>query len=134
MNEQIIAASMDESAFRQLTTAFYRRVRSDDLLGPMYPENDWAGAEERLADFLCFRFLGHTKYTDQRGHPRLAGLDRRNVVGLNGLRQVLIRFCQPRLIVSFVDQPLDRRFCVTLKRGQRQRGIGKRRTRRDSPA
>ncbi|MEN9284701.1 MAG: Group 2 hemoglobin GlbO [Verrucomicrobiota bacterium] len=71
MNEQIIAASMDESAFRQLTAAFYRRVRSDDLLGPMYPENDWAGAEERLADFLCFRFLGHTKYTDQRGHPRL---------------------------------------------------------------
>jgi hemoglobin len=71
MNEQTIAESMDEASFRQLTAAFYRRIRTDDLLGPMYPENDWSGAEERLADFLCFRFLGHTKYTEQRGHPRL---------------------------------------------------------------
>ena len=29
------------------------------------------GAEERLYLFLCFRFGGDTRYTEQRGHPRL---------------------------------------------------------------
>ena len=37
----------------------------------MYPENDWEGAEERLRDFLLFRFGISQKYIEERGHPRL---------------------------------------------------------------
>ncbi len=54
-----------------MVAAFYRRVRTDDLLGPMYPEQDFAGAEKRLLDFLVFRFGGPQRYIEERGHPRL---------------------------------------------------------------
>ena len=60
-----------EDAVRSMVAAFYRRVREDDLLGPMYPDDDWDGAEERLADFLIYRFGGSQKYIEERGHPRL---------------------------------------------------------------
>lgn len=54
-----------------MVAAFYRRVREDDLIGPMYPDDDWEGSEERLRDFLKFRLLGDSAYTFKRGHPRL---------------------------------------------------------------
>ena len=60
-----------EEGFGRLVGAFYRRVRTDDLLSPMYPEHDLAGAEERLKDFLVGRFGGPMRYVERRGHPRL---------------------------------------------------------------
>jgi hemoglobin len=51
--------------------AFYRQVPADDILGPMYPPEDLAGAESRLRDFLIGRFGGPQRYIEQRGHPRL---------------------------------------------------------------
>jgi hemoglobin len=51
--------------------AFYRQVPGDEVLGPMYPPNDMAGAEQRLRDFLIFRFGGPQRYIEERGHPRL---------------------------------------------------------------
>ena len=60
-----------EAGFERLVAAFYRRVRTDDILGPMYPEHDLAGAEQRLRDFLVQRFGGPDRYARQRGHPRL---------------------------------------------------------------
>ncbi len=71
MDESLVRAQMTGDDFRRLTSAFYRRVKTDDLIGPMYPDNDWDGAEQRLADFLCFRLLGEQKYIEERGHPRL---------------------------------------------------------------
>src|SRR5690606_32376779 len=62
-----------EARLRALVAAFYRRVRTDDLIGPMYPPDDWAGAEKRLADFLIYRFGGPPTYLEERGHPRLRG-------------------------------------------------------------
>ncbi|MFD2275755.1 globin [Rubritalea spongiae] len=50
---------------------FYKRVPGDSILGPMYPEGDLVGAEERLRDFLLFRLAGDETYTQKRGHPRL---------------------------------------------------------------
>lgn len=73
VDESMIRAQMKGDDFRRLVAAFYRRVRTDDLIGPMYPEDDWAGAEKRLADFLCFRLLGEQTYIEERGHPRLRG-------------------------------------------------------------
>ena len=60
-----------EEGFARLVGAFYRRVRSDDILSPMYPDADFAGAEQRLRDFLVGRFGGPMRYVERRGHPRL---------------------------------------------------------------
>jgi hemoglobin len=69
--EDQVYGRIGESGFTRLVAAFYRRVRSDDLLGPMYPPHDLAGAEQRLCDFLVGRFGGPQRYIAQRGHPRL---------------------------------------------------------------
>jgi hemoglobin len=60
-----------EAGFERLVAAFYRRVATDDVLGPMYPKQDLAGAEQRLRDFLVQRFGGPDRYSQRRGHPRL---------------------------------------------------------------
>ncbi|MBV6499803.1 MAG: Group 2 truncated hemoglobin GlbO [Prosthecobacter sp.] len=60
-----------EERLRAMVAAFYRRVRVDDLIGPMYPAEDWEGSEKRLADFVIYRFGGPQTYLEQRGHPRL---------------------------------------------------------------
>src|SRR5688572_20964504 len=59
-----------DDGFARLCAAFFRRVPADDLLRPMY-EPDFAGAEQRLRDFLIGRFGGPDTYVRQRGHPRL---------------------------------------------------------------
>ncbi len=68
---QNILEQLGEDGVRDLVAAFYRRVRGDDLLGPMYPDDDWEGAEARLAGFLVYRFGGSDAYIRERGHPRL---------------------------------------------------------------
>jgi len=60
-----------EEGFARLTSGFYRRVPQDDILGPMYGDRDLEGAEQRLRDFLIFRFGGPARYIESRGHPRL---------------------------------------------------------------
>lgn len=57
--------------FRRLVRGFYAQVRHDDLIGPMYPHQDWDGAEERLLLFLVQYWGGPRTYSQQRGHPRL---------------------------------------------------------------
>ncbi len=54
-----------------IVAAFYRRVPQDPILGPMYPPDDLAGAEQRLRSFLIYRFGGPPDYLRDRGHPRL---------------------------------------------------------------
>lgn len=60
-----------DEGFRRLVAAFYRRVPGDDILGPLYPRHDLAGAETRLREFLIQRFGGPDDYSRRRGHPRL---------------------------------------------------------------
>jgi len=60
-----------EDGFRRLVAAFYQRVPNDDILGPLYPQHDMAGAETRLREFLIQRFGGPDRYSQRRGHPRL---------------------------------------------------------------
>lgn len=71
INEALIYATLGETGFTRLTSAFYRRLRNDDLVGAMYPDDDWDGAEARLRDFLLFRFGADERYLVKRGHPRL---------------------------------------------------------------
>jgi hemoglobin len=71
LEEHEIYPIIGEDGFRRLVAAFYRQVADDDVLGPMYPADDLAGAEQRLADFLIYRFGGPQTYIAERGHPRL---------------------------------------------------------------
>ena len=71
MDELAIGTELGEEGFTKLVAEFYSRVRTDDLLGPMYPQDDWVGAEKRLRDFLIFRFGVSDRYIQERGHPRL---------------------------------------------------------------
>ena len=71
MNEEQVYDTIGEDGFARLIRAFYAQVPNDPILGPMYPTEDLAGAEERLRDFLIGRFGGPQRYIEQRGHPRL---------------------------------------------------------------
>lgn len=71
MQEQDIYPAVGSEGFARLVAAFYRRIPADEVLGPLYPKDDLAGAEQRLRDFLIYRFGGPTTYIEQRGHPRL---------------------------------------------------------------
>jgi hemoglobin len=69
--EQDVLQTCGETGIREMVAAFYRKVRTDDLIGPMYPDDDWEGSEERLAEFMLFRLGASTAYVEKRGHPRL---------------------------------------------------------------
>jgi hemoglobin len=71
MEEADIYSIIGKEGFTRLVAAFYRQVPEDDILGAMYPEEDRAGAEQRLRDFLIYRFGGPQRYIEERGHPRL---------------------------------------------------------------
>lgn len=60
-----------EQTFRQIVGRFYEEVRSDEVLKPIYPEEDLGPAEERLRLFLMQYWGGPHTYSDERGHPRL---------------------------------------------------------------
>ena len=59
------------AAFTQLVAVFYEGVADDEVLRPLYPEQDLEPAADRLRMFLEQYWGGPTTYSDQRGHPRL---------------------------------------------------------------
>lgn len=71
MEETDIYSIIGEEGFTRLVAAFYRQVPHDDILGAMYPRDELQDAEQRLRDFLIYRFGGPEKYIAERGHPRL---------------------------------------------------------------
>ena len=71
MSEEIVLKELGGAGITDLVAAFYRRSKKDDLIGPMYPPDDWEGSEQRLRDFLIYRIGGSEKYIKERGHPRL---------------------------------------------------------------
>jgi hemoglobin len=57
--------------FHRIVARFYEQVREDEVLRPLYPEEDLGPAEDRLRMFLEQYWGGPRTYSDQRGHPRL---------------------------------------------------------------
>lgn len=57
--------------FVRLARRFYDGVQGDEVLWPMYPQDDLEGAIWRLGHFLGQYFGGPTTYSQERGHPRL---------------------------------------------------------------
>lgn len=66
-----VIEQIGEQGLTNLVAAFYRIMKQDDLVGAMYPDDDWEGSEQRMRDFLIYRFGGSDKYIQERGHPRL---------------------------------------------------------------
>ena len=71
MEENEVYGVVGQDGFERLIAAFYKQIPADDILGPMYKGRDLAGAEQRLRNFLIYRFGGPQKYIEERGHPRL---------------------------------------------------------------
>ncbi len=59
------------ATFKKLVARFYEGVAQDDVLRPMYPEEDLGPAAERLQLFLEQYWGGPSTYQELRGHPRL---------------------------------------------------------------
>ncbi|NDH65882.1 MAG: globin, partial [Microbacteriaceae bacterium] len=59
------------ATFKKLVERFYEGVAQDDVLRPMYPEEDLGPAAERLRLFLEQYWGGPSTYQELRGHPRL---------------------------------------------------------------
>lgn len=60
-----------EPTIRKIVDRFYAGVAQDELLRPMYPEEDLGPAADRFALFLVQYWGGPTTYSANRGHPRL---------------------------------------------------------------
>lgn len=60
-----------EEFFHRLVEGFYSQVKQDDIIGPMYPDDDWEGAQNRLRWFLAQYWGGPRSYQEQRGNPML---------------------------------------------------------------
>ena len=70
--DSVYSAVGGASFFLALVAGFYARIAKDDVLLPLYPDQDDLGpAEQRLALFLMQYWGGPTTYSDVRGHPRL---------------------------------------------------------------
>ena len=55
----------------KIVDRFYEGVATDEVLRPLYPEEDLGPAAERFTLFLVQYWGGPTTYSDRRGHPRL---------------------------------------------------------------
>jgi hemoglobin len=55
----------------RIVERFYEGVAQDDVLRPLYPEDDLGPAQERFTLFLVQYWGGPTTYSERRGHPRL---------------------------------------------------------------
>ena len=74
MNQIIVEEIYDhlgEDLIQKMVATFYKRVKTDAILSPMYPADDLEGAEYRLKEFLIYRLGGPQRYLTERGHPAL---------------------------------------------------------------
>lgn len=71
MDELFFEQIGGSETFTKLVDKFYEGVADDELLRPMYPEEDLGPAKERLRMFLEQYWGGPHTYSEQRGHPRL---------------------------------------------------------------
>jgi len=93
-----------EDTFRQLVGRFYAGVAADPVLRTVYPEQDLAAAEERLALFLMQYWGGPRTYSEQRGHPRLR---MRHAPFAIGERERLAWLAQMRAALDSLQLPAE---------------------------
>jgi hemoglobin len=71
-----------QAFFERLVDRFYEGVVTDEVLLPLYPEqDDLAPARRRLALFLAQYWGGPPVYSEERGHPMLRARHLRYPIG-----------------------------------------------------
>src|SRR3977135_3184228 len=73
MDETEVFGAVGEEGFTRLTGAFYRQIHDDEILGPMYPKDDLAGAEQRLRDYLIYPFVAAQRDIERNADTRACG-------------------------------------------------------------
>lgn len=91
--------------FHKLTAKFYEEVAKDEIVRPLYPEEDLGPAERRMRMFLEQYWGGPRTYSDERGHPRLRMRHASFRIGLLE-RDAWLR-CMHVAIASIDDSVLD---------------------------
>lgn len=72
MSEQTFYEAIGgHETIRLIVDRFYEGVATDEVLRPLYPEQDLAPAARRFTMFLEQYWGGPTTYSQERGHPRL---------------------------------------------------------------
>ncbi len=93
--------------FDRLVERFYAVVASDDVLLPLYPDQDDLGpARERLSMFLAQYWGGPGTYSETRGHPRLRMRHVPFVIG-DAERDHWVAAMQHALDATMPEAPLD---------------------------
>jgi len=95
-----------EETFRRLTERFYQAVAADPLLRALYPDEDLAGAEERLRLFLIQYWGGPNTYSQRRGHPALRMRHARFAIG-QAERDAWLRHMTEAIESLGLEPPLD---------------------------
>ena len=109
LSETDIYARIGEDGFARLVRAFYSRVPSDSVLGPMYERSlstrgdGMPEAEGRLRDFLIGRFGGPLRYVEQNGHPRLRQRHGRFVID-NGAAERWIAVMDAAMVEAGIEE------------------------------
>ncbi|CRK49251.1 Group 2 truncated hemoglobin GlbO [Rhodococcus sp. RD6.2] len=91
--------------FRKLISRFYEEVAKDEIVRPLYPEEDLGPAERRMRMFLEQYWGGPRTYSEERGHPRLRM--RHNPFKIGPLERDAWLRCMHIAIDSIDEQTLD---------------------------
>ena len=91
--------------FDRIAARFYEEVARNEVLRPMYPEEDLGPAQQRLRMFLEQYWGGPRTYSDQRGHPRLRM--RHNPYRIGPIEKDAWLRCMHTAISSIEDSTLD---------------------------
>jgi hemoglobin len=71
VEQSLFDAVGGEDFFVKLVDGFYVGIESDEVLRPMYADQDLAESRRHLALFLQQYWGGPATYQAERGHPRL---------------------------------------------------------------
>lgn len=71
MEQSLFDAVGGEEFFVKLVDGFYEGIESDEVLRPMYVDQDLTQARHHLTLFLQQYWGGPSTYQAKRGHPRL---------------------------------------------------------------
>lgn len=71
MEQSLFDAVGGEEFFVKLVDGFYKGIESDEVLRPMYVDQDLTNARRHLTLFLQQYWGGPSTYQTERGHPRL---------------------------------------------------------------
>ena len=71
MEQSLFDAVGGEEFFVKLVDGFYEGIESDEVLRPMYVDQDLTQARHHLTLFLQQYWGGPSIYQEERGHPRL---------------------------------------------------------------